>query len=106
VKAVRCSRLTKAFLRTPTTISPHLASRFTCRVLFGKPLDLDHPRTLNEKVLWLKLNAYSDDLLVRKGSIRFGELTFTPGAGFDFEMVNRSDQRFGELLELPRMQAG
>ena len=36
-------------------ISPVLCSRWRFRRTFGRPLDLRTPRTLNEKLMWLKL---------------------------------------------------
>ena len=39
-------------------ISPVLCSRWRFRRTFGRPLDLRTPRTLNEKLMWLKLRRY------------------------------------------------
>lgn len=47
-----------------TSISPALATRILYRRAFGKQLDLDNPITLNEKILWLKLNTYYKNQLV------------------------------------------
>ena len=47
-------------------ISPVLCSRWRFRRTFGRPLDLRTPRTLNEKLMWLKLRRYGSDPLVTR----------------------------------------
>ncbi len=47
-----------------TIISPTLNTKYKYKRAFGKKLDLKNPQTLNEKILWLKLNKYSNDPLV------------------------------------------
>ena len=49
-----------------TVISPKLNTKMIYKSAFGKKLDLDNPKTLNEKILWLKLNRYMNDPLVIK----------------------------------------
>ena len=44
--------------------SPILVTKFLYFKNFHKYLDLKNPRTLNEKILWLKLNAYNNNPLV------------------------------------------
>lgn len=46
-----------------TCISPELNTKARYRAVFGKKLDLDAPRTFNEKLLWLKLRRYISDPL-------------------------------------------
>lgn len=38
---------------------------------FHKHLDLEHPQTLNEKILWLKLNTYHNNALVTQCADKF-----------------------------------
>lgn len=47
-----------------TMISPTLNTKFRYKLGFGRALDLKNPRTLNEKILWLKLNTYHKNPLV------------------------------------------
>lgn len=47
-----------------TVISPTLNTKYRYKKGFGKKIDLKNPQTLNEKILWLKLNKYSNDPLV------------------------------------------
>ena len=50
--------------RVLATVSPSLASRYWYWGLFKRPLRLNAPVTLNEKLMWLKLNTYKDNPLV------------------------------------------
>lgn len=43
---------------TLSTLSPEFASKFWYYMCFNKRLDLKRPVTLNEKLMWLKLNDY------------------------------------------------
>lgn len=47
-----------------TMISPELNTKMRYRANFKKKLELNHPETLNEKILWLKLNKYMENPLV------------------------------------------
>lgn len=50
--------------RVLAVISPRLASHYWYWGLFKRPLNLKKPATLNEKLMWLKLNTYRNDPLV------------------------------------------
>ena len=54
----------KCYYAVLTTISPALNTKARYKSSFRKKLDLNHPVTLNEKILWLKLNQYMEDPLV------------------------------------------
>ncbi len=56
--------ITDCILKTLTRISPTLNTQVLYRLKFGKWLDLKHPQTSNEKVLWLKLNTYYKNPLI------------------------------------------
>lgn len=47
-----------------TLISPKLNTQVLYRIKFGKWLDMNHPQTSNEKILWLKLNTYYNNPLI------------------------------------------
>lgn len=47
-----------------TILSPTLNTKVRYRSIFRKKLDLKNPKTLNEKILWLKLNTYYRNPLV------------------------------------------
>jgi len=49
-----------------SAISPKLASKMLFRVIMKQKLNLNQPKTLNEKIMWLKLNTYKNNPLVTK----------------------------------------
>lgn len=59
-------KFAKYFREMLTYISPKLNTKVCYRIKFGKKLDLKNPKTLNEKILWLKLNRYLNDPIVKK----------------------------------------
>ena len=58
------STVTGLICKIATIISPELNTKIRYMLAFKKKLDLNNPQTLNEKVLWLKLNRYMNDPLV------------------------------------------
>ena len=57
-------RIKESFYSFLTILSPTLNTKARYKEKFGKKLDLNNPQTLNEKILWLKLNKYMKDPLV------------------------------------------
>ncbi len=49
-----------------TQISPTLKTKIAYRKSFGKKLNLSNPKTINEKILYLKLNDYKNNDLITK----------------------------------------
>lgn len=49
-----------------TIISPMLNTKVTYRFKFKRKLDLKHPVTLNDKILWLKFNTYWNNPVVKQ----------------------------------------
>lgn len=58
------SKLSDLYYCLLTIISPVLNTKARYKKVFGKELNLAQPETLNEKILWLKLNRYIKDPLV------------------------------------------
>lgn len=56
----------KIFFSLCTMISPTLNTKLRYKRVFNKKLDLDQPKTFNEKILWLKVNNYNNNPLVIK----------------------------------------
>ena len=52
------------FISKLSVISPALASKCVFRIRMKKKLNLKSPKTLNEKIMWLKLNTYKNNNLV------------------------------------------
>ncbi len=50
--------------RLLTIVSPKLETKINYYISFRKKLNLKNPRTINEKLLWLKLNSYNNNELV------------------------------------------
>lgn len=47
-----------------SSISPTYATKYFYKKTFKRPLNLNNPKTLNEKILWLKLNTYKNNSLI------------------------------------------
>lgn len=58
--------IAEIFRRTLTRISPKLNTKVTYFFKFKKKLDLNNPKTLNDKILWLKFNTYWNNPLVKQ----------------------------------------
>ncbi len=56
--------LGRQFRMLLTDISPKLNTKYVYHRTFGKPIDLQNPTTLDEKIQWLKLNTYYNNQLV------------------------------------------
>ena len=54
------------FKRCLSLISPELNTRVVYWMKFKKGIDLEHPKTLDEKIQWLKLNTYKGNPLVNQ----------------------------------------
>ena len=65
-----------------TRISPMLNTRVLYRYVFKKKLDLDHPLTLNDKVLWLKFNTYWKNELIKKCADKYRVREYLKEKGF------------------------
>lgn len=74
----RVSYKFKCFL---TKVSPELNTRILYRVKFGKRLDLNNPKTLNEKILWLKFNTYWENSLVKQCADKYRVRDYIEKAG-------------------------
>lgn len=54
-------RLRKKLLSAICAVSPVSVSKYEYKKSFGRKLNLRDPKTLNEKLMWLKFNRYADD---------------------------------------------
>ena len=72
---------------TMTLISPMLNTRFIYRLKFGKPLDLKNPKTLNDKILWLKFNTYKNNPVIKQCADKYAVR----------EYMKRKDKRLSVL---------
>ena len=67
------------YLMSP--LSPSLASKIMYFAHFKKPLDLKSPETLNEKLMWLKLNVYTNNELVSGCTDKYNVREYVNSAG-------------------------
>ena len=72
---------------TATLISPTLNTKLRYKSAFGKKLDLGNPKTLNEKLLWLKLNKYMKDPLVIQCADKYAVRDYIKDCGCE-EILN------------------
>lgn len=61
---VKLNKVSHRFKQTLTRISPKLNARVVYFAKFKKPLHLKKPKTLDEKIQWLKFNTYYNNPLV------------------------------------------
>lgn len=64
-----------------TIISPKLNTKVHYKRVFGKRLDLNNPTTLNEKILWLKLNTYYKNPLVTQCADKYAVRRYVTRCG-------------------------
>lgn len=62
-------------------ISPKLATKVLYRQYFGKSINLDEPKTLNEKVQWLKLNTYNNNPLITQCADKYQVRKYVESVG-------------------------
>ena len=64
-------------------ISPKLSVKFWYRLYLKKPLDLEHPKTLDEKIQWMKLYYYKDNPLVYQCADKFRVRDYVKNCGLE-----------------------
>ena len=87
-----------------TLISPMLNTRITYRCKFKRKLDLDNPKTLNDKILWLKFNTYWKNPVVKQCADKYKVRDYIKEKGCSEILVdllgvyyNTEDINWGEL---------
>ena len=73
--------ITAYILKWLTRISPTLNTQILYRRLFGKWLDMNHPSTSNEKILWLKLHTYYKNPLVTQCADKYAVREYVTKCG-------------------------
>jgi len=58
------SKILNSGMKVVSRVNPTLASKIRYKHYLGKPLNLNNPQTLNEKMMYLKLNRYWDQQFV------------------------------------------
>lgn len=88
------------FRKLLTLISPELNTRFIYYRSFGKRLDLKHPQTDNEKILWLKLYKYNNDPLVAQCADKYAVRDYIKKCGCE-EILNELIGVYNDADEIP-----
>ena len=65
------NKLASLFRKTLTRISPIISTKVCYRINFGRKLNMQEPTTFNEKILWLKLNSYKNNALIKQCADKF-----------------------------------
>lgn len=63
-KEIWTNRSIRLFCFAFSGFAPELCSKLLYYKAFGRKLDLKNPKTLNEKLMWLKLNTYRESELI------------------------------------------
>lgn len=79
--------LSSIFRRTLTRISPTLNTKVCYLFKFKKRIDLKAPKTLNEKISWLKLNTYNGNVLVKQCADKYRVREYIEKCGLE-ELLN------------------
>lgn len=69
-------------------ISPILLSKAYYRLVMKKKLDLNNPKTFNEKIQWLKLNYFPNNELVVKCTDKYLVRDYVKECGYENKLVN------------------
>ena len=64
-----------------SVVSPETVSKIRYKNVFGKEMDLENPKTFNEKLMWLKLNKYANDPLVSQCSDKYAGREYVEKCG-------------------------
>jgi len=83
-----------------TLLSPKLNTKVRYRHIFGKKLDLENPVTLNEKILWLKLNRYMKDPLVIQCADKYAVREYIEQCGCG-EILNKRIGAWDRAEDIP-----
>lgn len=81
MKKKKISRVSRAFYIALSYISPKLNTRLLFLKKFGRLPDLKNPKTLNEKILKLKLESYGQNELVRKCADKYRVREYVENCG-------------------------
>lgn len=81
------NQISKSVYCMATLISPKLNTQLRYRRAFKKKLDLNNPKTLNEKLLWLKLNKYMKAPLVIQCADKYAVRDYIKDCGCE-EILN------------------
>ena len=94
------SRLSKWFKQTLTRISPKLNTRVVYLMKFKKPINLKNPKTLDEKIQWLKFNTYYKNPLVTQCADKYAVRQYVEKCGCP-EILNELYGAYDKVEDIP-----
>lgn len=90
----------KYFRGILTILSPTLNTKVTYRISKGRPINLKRPKTLDEKISWLKLNIYNKDPLISKCADKYAVREYIRSCGCE-EILNELYGVYDSVEEIP-----
>ena len=94
------TRFSRRFKQTLTRISPELNTRVVYFFKFKKFINLKHPKTLDEKIQWLKLNTYKDNPLVKQCADKYAVREYVESSGCG-EILNELYGVYDKVEDVP-----
>lgn len=94
------SNIGKFFKQTLTRISPQLNTRVVYLMKFKRPIDLKNPKTLDEKIQWLKFNTYYKNPLVTQCADKYAVREYVEKCGCG-EILNELYGVYNYVDEIP-----
>jgi hypothetical protein len=91
--------ISRCFRILLTEISPVINTKFVYWRTFGKSIDLKNPKTLDEKIMWLKLNVYSNNQLVTDCADKYRVREYVEKCGCG-EILNELYFTYDEVEEI------
>ncbi len=83
-----------------TRISPMLNTKVTYYIKFRRKLDLEHPVTLNDKILWLKFHTYWNNPLIKKCADKYAVRDYITEKGYP-ELLNELYGAYDNVDDIP-----
>ncbi len=97
---ITASKFSKWFKQTLTKISPKLNTWVIYLIKFKKPINLKRPKTLDEKIQWLKLNTYFNNPLVTQCADKYAVRKYVEQCGCG-EILNELYGVYDRVEEIP-----
>ena len=94
------SKIGKIFKQTLTRISPKLNTRVVYLTKFKRPINLKNPKTLDEKIQWLKFNTYYKNPLVTQCADKYAVREYVEKCGCG-EILNELYGVYDKVEEIP-----
>ena len=95
----KSSKIKRLYTSVLTLLSPTLNTKVLYKRYFKKPLNLKSPKTLNEKILWLKLNCYYKNPLITQCADKYAVREYVKARGCE-EILNELYGVYSDLKDI------